>query len=148
MRRLIQCFTVCCGVSFASSSLHAQAAVVGDSVIVANERAMWNALKARDTTAFAKAIGGVVDVDLYGARNASPSSVSRYVLMCQTTNVGLSMFHIAHTVLTATVTYTAAVEQTCNGVKAPSPVYVLTVYEHRGADWVPVAHSETAAAKW
>jgi hypothetical protein len=120
-----------------------------DSVLLARERSQWQALQRQDTTAFGEMMGGgVVDVDLSGARRTSPSSVARFVTGCKTASFELTDFRVAHFSVTSVVTYKATVDQTCLGQKAPSPLYVMTVYEQREGSWLPVAHSETAAAHW
>lgn len=120
-----------------------------DSLLTQRERAQWEALKGRDTTTFARLMGGgLVDIDLSGIKQTSPASTARYVLGCQTTSYGLSDLRIAHFDNTAIVTYKATVDATCWGQKAPSPLYVMTVYNQRGDTWLPVAHSETPAAHW
>jgi hypothetical protein len=120
-----------------------------DSLLVQRERAQWDALKARDTTAFARLMGGdLVDIDVSGIKRTSPASTARYVLGCQTASYALSDVRIARVSGSAVVTYKATVEATCWGQKAPSPLYVMTVYNQRGDAWVPVAHSETPAAHW
>jgi Domain of unknown function (DUF4440) len=120
-----------------------------DSLLVSRERALWDALKARDTTSFGRLMGGnVVDIDASGVRRTSPATTARYVLGCQTTSYVLSEPRVVRSATTATITYTATVEATCWGQKAPSPLYVMTVYEHEADAWVPVAHSETPAAHW
>jgi ketosteroid isomerase-like protein len=119
-----------------------------DSLLVQKERGQWEALKARDTTAFARLMGdGVVDVDVSGARRTSPASTARYVLGCETTSYRLTDLRIVHVGDAAIVTYTANIAATCWGQKAPSPLYVMTVYARRGANWMPIAHSETPASR-
>jgi hypothetical protein len=134
----------------ASGKLHAQQnAGASDSLLVQRERAQWEALKARDTSSFARLMGGnVVDVDVSGVRATSPASTSQYVRGCKTTSFALTDVRVAHYASTAVVTYKATVEATCWGQKAPSPLYVLTVYEQHADAWQPVAHSETPAAHW
>lgn len=120
-----------------------------DSALVARERSQWEALERQDTTAFRAMLGdGIVDVDLSGAKRTSPSSVTRYVTGCKTASAALADFRVAHFSATSVVTYTATVDQTCWGQKAPSPLYVMSVYEQRGGAWVPVAHSETPKGHW
>src|SRR4051812_39734757 len=90
-----------------------------DSLLTQRERAQWEALKGRDTTAFARLMGGgVVDIDVSGTKQTSPASTARYVLGCQTTSYDLSDFRIVHSGGTAIVTYKATVEATCWGQKA------------------------------
>ena len=121
--------------------------VADDSLLVGRERAQWDALKRKDTTAFARLMGGdLVDVDLSGIKRTSPAATSRYVLGCETSNFTLADVHVARYSATAVVAYKVMLEQTCWGQKAPSPIFVMTVYERRGDEWAPVAHSETAAA--
>jgi len=110
---------------------------------------MWEALRGQDTAAFARLMGdAVVDVDVSGIKQTSPQSVARYVTGCKTDSYSLSGIRVTRTAATVTISYKAAVEQTCWGQKAPSPLLVMTVYESRGGAWVPVAHSETPAAHW
>jgi hypothetical protein len=42
--------------------------------------------------------------------------------------------------------YKATFDQTMNGKKNPSPVYMTSVWHRIGGKWVPVSHSETSAA--
>jgi hypothetical protein len=136
-----------------SGSLAAQAAAPSsaspDSLIVARERALWSALKAQDTLAFAQAMGnGVVDADVSGVRRATAASTAQYVKQCRVATYALSGFRIVQDSLTVVVTYKAEVDETCWGQKAPSPLNVMSVYEKRATGWAPVAHSETPAAHW
>jgi ketosteroid isomerase-like protein len=120
-----------------------------DSLLTRRERAQWEALKMRDTTTFARLMGGdVVDIDVSGIKRTSPASTARFVLGCQTMSFALTDFRVAHVSGTAIVSYKATVDATCWGQKAPSPLYVLTVYDQHGDSWLPVAHSETPAAHW
>jgi ketosteroid isomerase-like protein len=120
-----------------------------DSLLTRRERAQWEALKMRDTTAFARLMGGdVVDIDVSGIKRTSPASTARYVLGCQTLSYALTDFRVAHVSATAVVSYKATVDATCWGQKAPSPLYVLTVYDQHGDSWLPVAHSDTPAVHW
>lgn len=120
-----------------------------DSLLMHKERGQWEALRTRDTTAFARLMGdGVVNVDVSGVTRTSPASTARYVLGCETTSYRLTDVRIVHAGDAAVVTYSANVAATCWGHKAPSPLYVMTVYARRGANWLPIAHSETPAAPW
>jgi hypothetical protein len=131
------------------ASAASAASATQDSLLSQRERAQWEALKARDTTAFASLMGGnLVDVDLTGIKRTSPTSTARYVMGCRTTSYSLSDVRVAHYETTAVITYKAELESTCWGQKAPSPVYVMTVYERRAGAWLAVAHSETPAARW
>jgi ketosteroid isomerase-like protein len=119
-----------------------------DSLLSRRERAQWDAFKTRDTTTFARLMGtNVVDVDLTGIRQSSRASTAQYVLGCQVTSYSLSDLRVSNRGVTATVTYKATIDATCWGQKAPSPLYVMTVYERHGDTWLPVAHSETPAGQ-
>jgi uncharacterized protein DUF4440 len=133
----------------AAAQSAAAAVNADDSLLVDRERAAWEALRLRDTTAFGRLMGGdVVDVDVSGAKRTTVRSTARYVMGCQTTSYKLADVHVVHFAATVVVSYSATVEQTCWGQKAPSPIYVMTVYERRAQGWAPVAHSETPAAHW
>lgn len=64
----------------------------------------------------------------------------------ETASYGLIDFLVAHSGGTAIVTYKTTVYATCWEQKAPSPLYVMTVYNQHGDSWLPVAHSATPAA--
>ena len=120
-----------------------------DSLLVSKERAMWEALKSRDTVAFASLMGGgVVDIDASGTRRTSPATTARFVTGCQTPSYAMSDVHVVHDGTLAIVTSKIVLDQTCWGQRAPSPLYVMTVYSRRASTWSPVAHSETPAAHY
>lgn len=120
-----------------------------DSLVVAHERAQWDALKAGNATEFGRLMDhDVVDVDASGMRRTSPGSTAAFVSGCKTASYAFSDVRVARHDATVIVTYKAAVDQVCFGQKAPSPLYVMTVYERRAVEWVPIAHSETPAAHW
>lgn len=122
---------------------------VQDSLLTQRERDQWEALKTRDTSTFARLMGGgLVDVDASGIKRTSAASTARYVMGCKVSSYDLSDVRIAHFGGTAVITYKSAVDATCWGQKAPSPLYVMTVYDQHGEAWRPVAHSETPAAHW
>src|SRR5947209_19657621 len=51
-----------------------------DSVLVGREQAQWEALEARDTTAFARLLGpSLVDVDVTGVKRPTAATAARYV---------------------------------------------------------------------
>ena len=120
-----------------------------DSLVVAHERAQWDALKAGNAAEFGRLMDhDVVDVDPSGSRRTSPGSTAAFVSGCKTASYALADFRVARHDATVIVTYKATVDQLCFGQKAPSPLYVMTVYERRAGEWVPIAHSETPVAHW
>jgi ketosteroid isomerase-like protein len=129
-----------------TSALSAQQAP-DDSVLVGRERAQWEALKARDTTAFARLLGpNLIDIDVTGVRRPTPATAARYVLGCQTATYALSDVHVLHDGSTAIVTSKVTLDQMCWGQRAPSPLFVMTVYTRHADGWEMLAHSETPAA--
>lgn len=120
-----------------------------DSLLVGRERAQWEALKVRDTTAFARLLGpSLIDVDVTGVKRPTAATAARYVLGCQTASYGLSDIRVVHNGSTAVVTSKVTVDQTCWGQRAPSPLYVMTVYTRHPDGWEMIAHSETPAAHY
>jgi hypothetical protein len=120
-----------------------------DSLVVAHERAQWDALKAGNAAEFGRLMDhDVVDVDASGSRRTSPGSTAAFVSGCKTASYAFADVRVARHDATVIVTYKATVDQLCFGQKAPSPLYVMTVYERRAGEWVPVAHSETPVAHW
>ena len=41
------------------------------------------------------------------------------------------------------LSYRATMNQVCKGVKSPSPIYVMSVWQRKGDSWKLVAHSES-----
>lgn len=137
----------------AAGQIQAQTPAVGataadSATFMGREVQYWSALKARDTTAIARLIdAGAVDVDVSGMRRVSPASIGRFMAGCQTQAFSISNARVVETQVTATFAYKADVEQTCWGQRAPSPIYIMIVYERRGSGWAEVARSETPAAR-
>jgi Domain of unknown function (DUF4440) len=116
--------------------------------VVAQERAVLDAVTKGDTAAFNKALGSdFVYVDVRGPVRWQLATTTPMIAQCQTgplsidnpqtTRVGKDL---------VVLTYTSAGDQTCGGQKAPSPVYSMSVWQLRGGRWVGVAHSETPPA--
>lgn len=140
---------VTCQATQASRSSPAARLSHEDSGFVVLEHAMWSALRKHDTASFVRASGlGAVDVDVSGARRVTPASTAQYVARCQVASSVLENFQVVRDSMTVVVTYTATVDETCWGQKAPSPVYVLSVYERADKGWRLLAHSETPAVHW
>ncbi|HEY4130732.1 MAG TPA: hypothetical protein VGM50_08940 [Gemmatimonadaceae bacterium] len=49
---------------------------------------------------------------------------------------------------TAVVTSKVTLDQTCWGQRAPSPLYVMTVYIRHADGWDMLAHSETPGVRY
>jgi hypothetical protein len=119
-----------------------------DTAIVAQERAVLDALVKPDTAAFNRALGSdFVYVDARGPIRWDRAKTTAMLMDCppgqwsidnpQTTKVGNDL---------VVLTYMSSGNQTCGGQKMPSPVHSLSVWQNRGGRWVAVAHSETPAA--
>ena len=118
-----------------------------DSLLVQRERSQWEALERVDTLAYASTIGPeLVDVDVSGVRRPTRATAAQYVLGCRTTNFAMADARVVSSRATAVVTSKVTVDQTCWGQRAPSPLYVMTVYARTSHGWQPIAHSETPAA--
>jgi hypothetical protein len=119
-----------------------------DAAIVAQERAVLDALVKPDTAAFNRALGSdFVYVDARGPIRWERAKTTAMLMECPpgqwsidnpaTTKVGNDL---------VVLTYTTSGDQTCSGQKRPSPVYSMSVWQMRGGRGVAVAHSETPAA--
>ena len=146
-RRLRWTFLILVTLTMSVTSVLSAQQAPDDSVLVGRERAQWEALKTRDTTAFARLLGpNTIDIDLTGVRRPTPATAARYVLGCQTATYALSDIHVLHDGPTAIVTSKVTLDQMCWGQRAPSPLFVMTVYIRHADGWEMVAHSETPAA--
>jgi hypothetical protein len=113
----------------------------------AREQQAWDALKAADWAAFNQVVNGTFTY-------IDPNGISAWTPAMTDQMKGCTLASFAtedvHTQQPATgvviLSYKATLDQTCNGVKAPSPIYVLSVWHRKGASWALVAHSETSAA--
>jgi hypothetical protein len=123
------------------------AAPQADPAIVAQERAVLDALVKPDTAAFNRALGSdFVYVDGRGAVRWDRAKTTAMLMDCppgkwsidnpETSKAGNDV---------VVLTYSSSGDQTCGGQKMPSPVNSLSVWQNRGGRWVAVAHSETPA---
>jgi hypothetical protein len=119
-----------------------------DSIVVAQERAIADALTRNDFPAMNRALGS--DFVYMGANGAVQWERSKTADLLKGCTSGQWTLDNVKTKRVGTdlvvVTFTATGEQTCNGQKAPSPVYAMSVWRKQGTHWVAVAHSETPAA--
>lgn len=138
---------------FAASAAAAQGARAGRdtaavrAALVAQERAIFDAIVAKDTGAFNRAIGAdVMTLDGNGVGSIGRAQSAEFMSACTTgpatiegerlTPASADVFVLA---------YKVSLDQTCNGQRMPSPVWSMTVWKRQGARWVAVAHSETPA---
>jgi Domain of unknown function (DUF4440) len=115
--------------------------------LVAREKSLYDALAKNDYAAFAKALGS--DFMYVSGDGAVKWEVAKSADMLK--NCVTGKWTLTNTKVTPAgtdlmvLTYTATGDQTCNGQKAPSPINALSVWEHKGSAWIPIAHSETPA---
>ena len=116
--------------------------------VVAQERAVLDAVVKNDTAAFNRSLGGdFVYVDVRGPVRWELAKTTAMLMDCKTTSLSMDNPQTTRVGKDLVVlTYTSAGDQTCGGQKAPSPVYSMSVWQMRGGHWVGVAHSEVPAA--
>jgi hypothetical protein len=116
--------------------------------IVAQERAVLDAVVKNDTAAFNRALGSdFVYVDVRGPVRWELAKTTAMLMDCKTTSLSIDNPQTTRVGKDLVVlTYMSAGDQMCGGQKAPSPVYSMSVWQMRGGRWVVVAHSETPAA--
>jgi hypothetical protein len=116
--------------------------------IVAQERAVLDALVKPDTAAFNRALGSdFVYVNTRGANRWELAKTTAMIMDCKTGPLSIDnpvTTRIGNDLVV--LTYDSAGDQTCGGQKTPSPVHSMSVWQNRGGKWVAVAHSETPAA--
>jgi len=132
-----------------ASAPKAPSAAVGNAV-VAQEQLVLDAIARKDTVAFNKAVGrDFVYVDPNGAMRWSLTKSSTIFAECGL-GTGWTLDHPMTTEVGSelvVLTYSSSGNAECKGVRAPSPVNAMSVWQRRGGRWVAVAHSETPAAK-
>jgi hypothetical protein len=126
----------------------APAMSAAEKQVVQNERAIWDALKNQDWTTFGRLVEGVTTVDMNGVNpGIQRAGLAEQLKTLVTNSYELSEFR-ARTVTPTVIllTYKIAVDQTFDGKHVPSPLYGMSLWQKKGAKWVPVAHSEANAA--
>jgi len=118
------------------------------TAIIAQEKALLDALVKNDIPTFNKALGSdFVYVDPNGATRWELSKSADMLKGCTTKNLSMEnpeVTPVGSDILV--LTYKVSADQTCNGQKAPSPMLSMSVWQKRGGKWVAVAHSETPPA--
>lgn len=135
-------------IALAPRNVAAQAMSAAERQVVQNERAIWDALKNEDWTTFGRLVEGVTTVDMNGIVPGIQRAGLAEQLKTLVTN-SYELSDIRARTVTPTVillTYKIAVDQTFGGQHVPSPIYGMSVWQKKGARWVPVAHSEANAA--
>jgi hypothetical protein len=136
-----------CSVAVAAS-LSAQQQAGGNTTansaeVIAAERAIWESIVARDWTKFDHSIGGMTYVTPQGIviwRPGNPSQFEGLVMRSYSWD-SLDTRVLAPGIIV--ISYKATIDETENGKKGPSPVYMLSVWQKKSGRWTAVAHSET-----
>ncbi len=120
----------------------------GVSVAFEREQAINNAVKAGDIAAFNRLSGGTFTyVDANGIVAWTPK-MSDMIKDCTTASIETSEVKTQQPEPDIVIlSYKATVDQTCKGVKSPSPVLILSVWQRGPTAWRMIAHSETPPAK-
>ena len=136
------------GPAAAQAAKNQKASVSPADAIIAQEVSIFDALTKNDIAAFNKALGA--DIVYQSPDGTITWELAKSAEILKTCKTGkFTMTEPKVTPVGADVmvlTYKTAGEQVCNGKKAPSPVYAMSVWQKRGGQWVAVAHSETPAA--
>jgi len=115
--------------------------------VIAAERAVWEALKKGDWPPFDRITAGQLGFGPDGISTTKGGNLKQYDGLVTTS---YSLDSIQTRLLTpdvVIVAYKATYDQTQNGQKAPSPVYMMSVWQRKGGKWVTVAHSEAIPTK-
>jgi hypothetical protein len=132
----------------AKAASKAGSAAVGDAV-VAQEQLVLDALARSDMSGFNKALGrDFVYVDGNGAMRWSLSKTASIFAAGCGMGTGWTLDHPMTTEVgndLVVLTYSSSGKQECKGVRSPSPVNSMSVWQHRNGRWVAIAHSETPA---
>ena len=118
-----------------------------DSVLVRQERALWEALRTEDTTAFPRILGSRPSfllmhpggIERYASAVALAKLLAAQCEMRSATADSIRVEHVDDD--TALLTYKATVDRTCGGQKAPPDFYVMSVWARRQGRWEMAAQS-------
>ena len=118
------------------------------AAIIAQEKAVLDALVKKDIAAFNKQLGSdFVYLDPAGAVRWELSKSAEILKGCTTKSISMQNPEVTPVGSDLLVlTYKASADETCNGQKAPPSVLAMSVWQKRGGKWVTVAHSETPPA--
>jgi len=123
------------------------AAMSATDQVIAQEKAIYDALMKNDYAGINKLIGGAFTyISPDGITQWDPAKTPEILKGCVTGKwiwKDTKATQISPDIVV--LTYTASGDQTCQGKKAPSPVHDLSVWQLKGGKWVSIAHSETTA---
>jgi ketosteroid isomerase-like protein len=114
------------------------------SRVFAQEQKAWNAVQASDVAAFNKLVTPPFTyIDATGITGWN-AATSQRLKDCTTTDFQTSDVHTQQPAAGVVIlSYRATMNQVCKGVKSPSPIYAMSVWQQDGRSWKLVAHSES-----
>lgn len=117
-----------------------------EAQVLAAERAIWDAIKNNQWSVFDRAIAGMTYVDPSGIVVWKPGNPKQFegIVTKSYSLESVQLRTLAPDMIL--LTYKATLDQTADGKPVPSPIYMLSLWQRRGSEWRPVAHSETPAA--
>ena len=118
----------------------------GVSTAFAREQEVWNAVKAGDPATFEKLVNGTFTyIDRHGIVGWTAKE-SKTIGNCPLASLSTEDVHTQQPAAGVVIlSYKLNLDQSCNGVKEPSPLYIMSVWQRTASSWRLVAHSETAA---
>ncbi len=110
----------------------------------AQEQKAWLAVQEGDVTAFNKLVAPPFTyIDATGI-TAWDTATSARLKDCTTAGFQTSEVHTQEPGEGIVIlSYKAELNQVCKGVKSPSPIYALSVWQQKGNSWKLIAHSES-----
>lgn len=134
-------------VSAATAQQPAKAAPsMGVSRAFAHEQQVWAADRAGDVAKFNELVAGPFTYIDDNGIMAWDFKTTERIKDCTMTSFETSDVHTQQPAAGIVIlSYKATHDQTCKGVKSPSPIYALSVWQRKGASWKLIAHSETPA---
>jgi hypothetical protein len=124
----------------------AKAGMSDADALIAHEKALYTSLEKGDFAGFNKGVGAdFVSVDaMSGPMVWELAKTADMLKGCK-----MSHFSVDNPKATAVgndiyvVTATVSGDDVCDGMKGPSPVWTMSVWQKRGGRWMGLAHSET-----
>lgn len=112
--------------------------------VIAAERALWEQIKANQWAPFDKVLNGMTYVDPTGMMIYRSGNLKQYEGIVTKSYSLDSIQTMTVTPDVVVLNYKASLDQTdAKGMKARSPIYMMSVWQRKNGKWIPVAHSET-----
>ena len=116
--------------------------------VFSHEQQVWNALKANDIPTFNKLVDGPFTyLDANGFVAWRPEDSEANLKGCVVNSFTTEEAQVQRpTDDVVILSYKIILDQVCGEKRAPSPQYMLSVWQRKGSTWKLIAHSETPAA--